>query len=219
VLETAIVGLIGPNGAGKTTLMDAICGFVATSGTVCFAGRPIEGMMPHQRARLGIGRTFQAMELWEDLSVSENIVAGLAAARHRHSSRDQLDRTIDLLGLQSLRDRPVRELSRGQRQLVSIGRALIGQPRLLVLDEPAGGLDTSESAWRAERLRVVRASGVTILLIDHDMSLVLGFCDQIQVMDFGAVIASGSPSEIRSDPAVVKAYLGSMHAEELGAVP
>jgi len=120
-----------------------------------------------------------------------------------------------LLALSEVRDRPAGTLSQGQRQLVSIGRALAGAPEVLLLDEPAGGLDTSESHWLGKRLRNIRDSGVTILLVDHDMSLVLGLCDQIHVLDFGRVIAFGTPAEIRADRRVAEAYLGSTHAEEV----
>ena len=118
----------------------------------------------------------------------------------------------------SQRDEAVRELSQGQRQLVSVARALVGRPRLLLLDEPAGGLDTVESAWLSDRLRDVRATGTTILLIDHDMSLVLGLCDLIHVMDFGRLIASGSPSDVRADRGVTEAYLGTTHAEPVASL-
>ncbi|KJE23316.1 amino acid/amide ABC transporter membrane protein 1 [Frankia torreyi] len=216
--EGAIVGLIGPNGAGKTTLMDAISGFVSCSGSVELAGTPVERLAPHERVRAGLGRTFQAIELYEDLSVAENVSVGTTALRGRGGGahRDVED-TLALLGLAGVRDRPAGELSQGQRQLISIARALAGNPRVLLLDEPAGGLDTTESQWLGERLRDIRDSGVTILLIDHDMSLVLGLCDRIEVINFGSVIASGSPAEIRSDRRVAAAYLGSTHAEDVPA--
>jgi ABC-type branched-subunit amino acid transport system ATPase component len=218
----AIVGVIGPNGAGKTTLIDAISGFAAHTGDVLVSGESIESLPPHARIRAGLGRTFQAIELYDDLSVSENVEVGLTAALHRGEHRlkhaeeaERLDRVFGLLGLSEVRDRPAGALSQGQRQLVSIGRALVGAPEVLLLDEPAGGLDTSESHWLGERLRNIRDSGVTILLVDHDMSLVLGLCDQIHVLDFGQVIAFGTPAEIRADRRVAEAYLGSTHAEEV----
>ncbi len=122
--------------------------------------------------------------------------------------------TLGLLGLADVAELPVAELSQGRRQLVSIARALIGNPRVLLLDEPAGGLDSRESQWLGERLRNIRDNGVTILLIDHDMHLVLNLCDDIYVLNFGEVIAHGSPSEVRADPRVTQAYLGSAHAEQ-----
>jgi ABC-type branched-subunit amino acid transport system ATPase component len=218
----AIVGVIGPNGAGKTTLIDAISGFATHTGDVLISGKSIDSLPPHARIRAGLGRTFQAIELYEDLSVLENVEVGLTAALHRGEHRlrhadeaERLDRVFGLLGLSEVRDRPAGSLSQGQRQLVSIGRALVGEPEVLLLDEPAGGLDTGESHWLGERLRNIRDSGVTILLVDHDMSLVLGLCDQIHVLDFGKVIAFGTPTEIRADRRVAEAYLGSTHAEEV----
>ncbi|WP_261554374.1 branched-chain amino acid ABC transporter permease/ATP-binding protein [Frankia tisae] len=216
--EGAIVGLIGPNGAGKTTLMDAISGFVSCAGSVELAGTPVERLAPHARVRAGLGRTFQAIELYEDLSVAENVSVGTTALRGRgDGAHRDVEATLELLGLAGVRDRPAGELSQGQRQLISIARALAGDPRVLLLDEPAGGLDTTESQWLGERLRDIRDSGVTILLIDHDMSLVLGLCDHIEVINFGSVIASGPPAQIRSDRRVAAAYLGSTHAEDVPA--
>ena len=217
VPDGMIVGLIGPNGAGKTTTMDALCGFTAYRGRVALADDVLDGLAPHKRAGLGLGRTFQGMDLYEDLTVAENVVLGEYTHRRsrlRGHEWDAVDEVLDNLGLLPLRDHAVRELSQGQRQLVSVGRALVGRPRLLLLDEPAGGLDTSESGWLAERLREVRNVGTTILLIDHDMSLVLGLCDLIHVIDFGRLIASGPPDAIRADRRVSEAYLGATHSGE-----
>jgi sulfate-transporting ATPase len=207
-----IVGLIGPNGAGKTTTMDALGGFTKCGGSVSVDGHPLTGLPPHRRAALGLGRTFQGLDLYEDLSVDENVVVGQHLARE--PSDEAITAVLGSLGLLPLRERSIGQLSQGQRQLVSIARALTGEPRLLLLDEPAAGLDTAESAWLSDRLRAVRDSGMTILLIDHDMSLVLGLCDEIHVLDFGVLIASGTPDEIRSDPRVAEAYLGVSHDKE-----
>ncbi|MBX6391823.1 MAG: ABC transporter ATP-binding protein, partial [Frankia sp.] len=204
-----IVGVIGPNGAGKTTLMDATCGFASATGAVELGERRLESLPPHRRARLGLARTFQGVDLYDGLTVDENIMAGQYAARPGAPSRDEL---LDWLGLTELRDRGVGELSQGQRQLVSIARALASGPDVLLLDEPAAGLDPTESAWLAERLRAVSGRGVTIVLVDHDMHFVLGLCDTIHVLDFGRQIASGAPEQIRSDPKVAQAYLGTTHA-------
>jgi ABC-type branched-subunit amino acid transport system ATPase component/branched-subunit amino acid ABC-type transport system permease component len=209
VPEGAIVGLIGPNGAGKTSLIDAISGFAPSAGGILLDRQQLGALRPHQRARAGLGRTFQAMELWEDLTVEENV--GVHSGSHGDTAAD-LDRTLALLGLDPLRSRATSELSQGQRQLVSVARALVGGPRLLVLDEPAAGLDSNESLWLGERLRDIRDGGVTILLIDHDMGLVLSLCDEVQVLDFGRLIAGGPPSVARLDPAVASAYLGATHA-------
>jgi ABC-type branched-subunit amino acid transport system ATPase component len=212
VAAGSIVGLIGPNGAGKTTLIDAISGFAPARGQIVLGGVPIEHKPPHKRTRAGLGRTFQAIELYDDLTVAENVAVGQAALTGRTSASDQLVRALDLLGISELRDTPAGELSQGRRQLVSIARALVGEPSTLVLDEPAGGLDSTESQWLGERLREIRDSGVSILICDHDMELVLSLCDQIAVLNFGVIISSGTPSEVRADPAVASAYLGRTHA-------
>ncbi len=213
VPEGAIVGLIGPNGAGKTTTIDALTGFAEASGVIELDGKDLPSK-PHQRVKLGLSRTFQAIELYEDLSVQENLEVGLASGRQGfgHSAKKSLDDTCEVLRLNNLRDRPASDLSQGQRQLVSIGRALVAQPRVLLLDEPAAGLDTSESEWLGERLRDVRDGGVTILMVDHDVNLVLALCDYIVVLDFGRVIASGPPAAIRNDKRVIEAYLGTSAA-------
>jgi ABC-type branched-subunit amino acid transport system ATPase component/branched-subunit amino acid ABC-type transport system permease component len=209
-----IVGLIGPNGAGKTTAIDAVSGFARAGGTIGLGGVELTALRPHERIRAGLGRTFQAIELYEDLSVRENVTVGLTASTGRRdgNGEDDLAHTLDLLGLTDVADRAAGELSQGQRQLVSIARALAGRPQVLLLDEPAGGLDTTESQWLAQQLRVVRDSGVTILMVEHDMSLVLSLCDEIHVLNFGKVIAHGTPAQIRANPAVAEAYLGSTHA-------
>ncbi|MCW3013483.1 MAG: branched-chain amino acid transporter ATPase/permease [Solirubrobacterales bacterium] len=213
-----IVGLIGPNGAGKTTLIDGISGFVRCRGSVTFDGRCLDDLRPFQRIRSGLGRTFQGVELYEDLSVEDNVLVGEEAARHggdhvagEPMGADGRERHFATLGLTAVRDRPARELSPGRRQLVSIARALAGRPRLILLDEPAGGLDSTESLWLAERLERVREAGTSILLVDHDMSLVMGLCDRIYVLDVGSVIACGTPAQIAEDRGVSAAYLGSTH--------
>ena len=205
----AIAGLIGPNGAGKTSLIDAISGFAAMSGDVLFAGKPISHLKPHQRVLHGMGRTFQGIDLYNDLSVEENVSVG---DQTRRRGGRNLSGLFALLGLSEFRARPVSELSHGQRQLVSIARALAGSPALLLLDEPAAGLDSRESEWLAERLRDIRASGVSMLLVDHDMNLMLGLCDVIYVLNFGSLIAFGTPTEVRANEQVIGAYLGATHA-------
>jgi ABC-type branched-subunit amino acid transport system ATPase component len=209
VPEGQIVGLIGPNGAGKTTTIDALCGFHSCEGTVLLQGRDIGGCSPHVRASLGLARTFQLAGVSDDLTVAENVQVG----QHRSSGNDAavLDRILSDLGLTDMRELLVSVLSQGQRQLVSVARALAGEPKLLLLDEPAAGLDSTESQWLAERLRAVRDTGVTILLVDHDMSLVLNLCDSIDVLDFGALIAQGTPDDIRHNDVVSTAYLGATH--------
>lgn len=209
VPEGAIVGLIGPNGAGKTTLLDAISGFTDASGTVVLGGTDVSSLAPYRRARAGIGRTFQSLDLYDDLTVAENVVVGTVALDDGEDPDAITDEVLELLGLEHLADHPVAELPQGTRQLVSIGRALAGRPKLLLLDEPAAGLDTNESRWLGARLRDISDSGVSILLVDHDMHLVLELCDELRVLDFGALIASGPPEAIRVDSAVRAAYLGT----------
>jgi len=219
-----IVGVIGPNGAGKTTLIDALNGFAPCTGSVRFDGRLLDGRKPHQRARLGLARTFQGLELWEDLSVEDNIRVGQVAhggsRTIRDGQREALERLLTTLTLEPVRHTAARELSQGQRQLVSIARSLASQPELVLLDEPAGGLDSMESQWLAGRLRTIRESGITIIVIDHDMGFMLNVCDEIHVLDLGELIASGTPDQIRRNPRVAEAYLGpaeSEHGSEHGA--
>ena len=209
VEEGQIVGLIGPNGVGKTTTIDALCGFHDYEGGVALSGHDVAGYSPHRRAALGLARTFQLAGVSDDLTVEENVQVG----QHRATAHDPdaLTRILDELGLVEMRDLQVSMLSQGQRQLVSVARALAGEPRLLLLDEPAAGLDSTESLWLADRLRAVRDTGVTILLVDHDMSLVLNLCDSIDVLDFGALIATGAPEQIRANELVSTAYLGATH--------
>jgi ABC-type branched-subunit amino acid transport system ATPase component/branched-subunit amino acid ABC-type transport system permease component len=213
VPEGQIVGLIGPNGAGKTTTIDALCGFHGCEGSVLLDGRDIGGCSPHVRASLGLARTFQLAGVSDDLTVAENVQVGQQRSKGNDAA-EALDRILSDLGLADMRELQVSVLSQGQRQLVSVARALAGEPRLLLLDEPAAGLDSTESLWLAERLRAVRDSGVTILLVDHDMSLVLNLCDTIDVLDFGALIAHGTPDEIRHNDVVSTAYLGATHQRQ-----
>jgi sulfate-transporting ATPase len=208
-----IVGLIGPNGAGKTSVIDAITGFAPATGTIELAGRHIEGLAPHARVRAGLGRTFQQLELYDDLSVEENVSVAAFGGR-RDNRREAVARALDNVGISALADRPAGELSQGERQLVSIARACVAEPSALLLDEPAAGLDTKESAWLGERIRDLSSSGTAILLVDHDVALVLRVCDHVYVLDFGTVIAEGPPDTIRSNRAVADAYLGAMHDAE-----
>ncbi|MBN2621856.1 MAG: ATP-binding cassette domain-containing protein, partial [Acidimicrobiales bacterium] len=208
-----IVGLIGPNGAGKTSVIDAVTGFAGATGSVGLAGRRIDALAPHARVRAGLARTFQSLELYDDLSVEENV--SVAALGRRHAERRAaVERALDNVGIAALRDRPAGELSQGERQLVSIARACVAEPRVLLLDEPAAGLDSEESTWLGERIRAICSSGTSMLLVDHDVNLVLNVCDHVYVLDFGAVIAEGPPDAIRSNRAVADAYLGTMHDTE-----
>jgi ABC-type branched-subunit amino acid transport system ATPase component/branched-subunit amino acid ABC-type transport system permease component len=208
-----IVGLIGPNGAGKTSVIDAVSGFAPATGTVELAGRSLDGLAPHARVRAGLARTFQQLELYDDLSVEENVSVAAFGGRATHR-REAVSRALASVGILALRDRPAGGLSQGERQLVSIARACAADPAVLLLDEPAAALDTSESAWLGERIRELRSSGTAVLLVDHDVGLVLSVCDHVYVLDFGEVIAQGPPDAIRADRAVAEAYLGQMHDAE-----
>ncbi len=215
-----LVGLIGPNGAGKTTLIDAVSGFVPSMGRVVFDGHELSALPPHRRATMGLGRTWQSLELFDDLTVDENLLVATERPRvgsllldlvapRRRRNRDGVDFALDVLGIGHLAGRMPGEISQGQRKLVSAARALAARPALLCMDEPAAGLDTAESTELGGRLRDIVAAGTSVLLVDHDMGLVLGICDRVYVIEFGRVIASGTPTEIQRNQAVIDAYLGS----------
>jgi ABC-type branched-subunit amino acid transport system ATPase component/ABC-type branched-subunit amino acid transport system permease subunit len=208
-----IVGLIGPNGAGKTSVIDAVTGFARAEGSVELGGRRLDRLAPHARVRAGLARTFQSLELYDDLSVQENVSVAATGGRQAQR-RAKVARALASVGIAGLADRPAGELSQGERQLVSIARACVAEPAVLLLDEPAAGLDSEESAWLGDRIRSIGTSGTGLLLVDHDVNLVLGVCDHVYVLDFGKVIAEGPPDAIRADRAVAAAYLGTMHDAE-----
>jgi branched-chain amino acid transport system ATP-binding protein len=204
-----LVGLIGPNGAGKTTFIDAISGFVRSQGRIELDGRDLTPLPPHARSRRGLARTWQSIELFDDLTVRENltVVSGTRAAEDALAS----------LGLEGLADAMPSELSQAQRKLVGLGRALATEPRLLCVDEPAAGLDVTESQQLGRRLREMVDGGMAMLLVDHDMGLVLGISDHVVALEFGQVIAEGPPEVVRGNPTVITAYLGSAAADVAGA--
>jgi branched-chain amino acid transport system ATP-binding protein len=213
-----LVGLIGPNGAGKTTFIDAVTGFAQYDGQVELDGADLTGLPPHARARRGLARTWQSIELFDGLTVAENIAvadsprSGWATLRETFRRptglSGDIEKTLALLELEARVDTQAGDLSQGERKLVGVARALAGRPRIVCLDEPAAGLDSDESAQLGKRLRTVVEAGTGMLLIDHDMALVLEVSDTVVVLDFGKVIASGPPSVVRNDQRVIAAYLG-----------
>lgn len=204
-----VVGLIGPNGAGKTTFIDAVSGFVRASGSIRFNGTDVDALPAHRRAGAGLVRTWQSVELFEDLTVLENLRAAGARTTRWLGHPLEPAEALRRVGLGDVLGRVPTELSNGDRKLVGIARALMCDPLVLLADEPAAGLDTGESEALGRRLRSLVDDGLSVLLVDHDMNLVLNVCDVIYVIDFGRIIASGTPSTIRTDPNVVAAYLGS----------
>ena len=224
VARGELVGLIGPNGAGKTTLFNCVAGAIArTQGEVEFQGRSIAGLDPGRIARLGVARTYQNLRIFPDITVFDNVSAG-AIGRLGISllgtlipqlgrKRDEAIAEAALAALErfdllEFADQPAGNLAYGQKKQLEIARALALQPTLLLLDEPAAGLNDTETGELASRLRGLRDAGLTILLVEHDMPMVMRICDRIVVLDSGRKIAEGAPAAIRADAAVRTAYLG-----------
>jgi len=210
-----VTGLIGPNGAGKTTMFNVISGLqTPDSGSVVLDGTDLTRLSPTKRARRGLARTFQRLELFTMLTVRENI--RVAADIHRSWSRSKIDaaaqveQIIERVGLGEVADQLVTAVPTGQARLVELGRALACEPQVLLLDEPAAGQNASETERFAGLLRELAADGVAVVLVEHDVKLVVGVCDVINVLDFGRVLAVGNPAEIQANPAVREAYLGVM---------
>jgi branched-chain amino acid transport system ATP-binding protein len=226
VPEGAIVAVIGPNGAGKTTMFNIVTGFRRpTAGRVCFGDRDLTRLRPHQVAACGLVRTFQLVRLFHRMTTLENVLVGFhmktrggvasavfgpawlraQEAEIRHRAADLLE----LVGLAHQRDALAANLTYGQQRLLEVARALAAAPVLLMLDEPAAGLNAIETRELSRLIARVRERGVTVLFIEHDMNLVMDIADEIHVLDFGRLIASGAPREIQRHPAVIEAYLGS----------
>jgi len=220
-----VVGLIGPNGAGKTTLLNLITGvYTPSRGEVRFAGKPIGGAAPYQRARGGIARTFQNIRLFKGMTVTEHVRVALdgreptwrcLSSFRRRADAEQttllgtIPETLAALGLWEDRDRLASELSYGAQRRLEIARALALQPRLLLLDEPAAGMNDRETMEVAELIRDLSGRGLSVLLIEHNMPFVGRTCEVVTVINFGKHLMSGTPKEIRQDPRVLEAYLGA----------
>lgn len=225
VYRDQIKALIGPNGAGKTTLFNIVSGsYRPTKGCVLYAGVDVGGKAPHHICRMGVGRTFQHSLVFDDMSVLENVTVGrysrtgaglLSAAltlpRHRREEAETFKAAHEALrrvGLDHLAGEPAENLPMGERHLLEIARALASGPQLLLLDEPAAGLNDEETRRLADTVRKIRDEGVTVLLVEHDMTFVMEISDEVVVLDYGRKIAEGPPLMIRNNEEVIKAYLG-----------
>jgi neutral amino acid transport system ATP-binding protein len=217
VEQGTITGLIGPNGSGKTTLFNVITGYEKVdAGTVRLSDQPITNARPDKVFRLGIGRTFQLTRIFPRLTVMENMhVAaqreGIKAILSRWSTTHEQKRALELLdfvGLTQIKDMPVANLSYGQKKLLEFAFVLIAEPQVILLDEPAGGINPTLINQLAERIRTLNKNGVTFLVVEHNMEYVMGLCSTVMVLHRGTKIAEGSPQEVRNNPAVLEAYLG-----------
>jgi branched-chain amino acid transport system ATP-binding protein len=205
----AVTGLIGPNGAGKTTLWNVITGLQrADAGRVLLDGEDISSLRAHERARLGIARTFQRLEMFGSLSVRDNLLVAAEAA-HVDAPLDVVDALLGRVGLSRLAGARGADLPTGTARLVELGRALAGRPKVLLLDEPSSGLNDEESDRFGDLLLELADEGLAVLLVEHDVELVMRVCSYIHVLDFGRIIARGTPAEVRADEAVQAAYLGA----------
>jgi ABC-type branched-subunit amino acid transport system ATPase component len=207
----SVMGLIGPNGAGKTTFIDAVTGFVPASGVVTLDDRVLDDLPAHRRVRSGLVRTFQSGGLFSELTLVENltVVAHGHSRRHRHEA----EALLDTFGLGDVMDERPTDLSHGRQRLAGLARALFQQPAIVLLDEPAAGLDSNETEGLIEPIKRLAAEGVGVLLIDHDVDFVARTCSAVSALDFGQIVAHGSPSEVLESDAVRRAYLGDVGGE------
>jgi branched-chain amino acid transport system ATP-binding protein len=215
-----VTGLIGPNGAGKTTLFNVITGLQEpTRGRIAIDGNDVTGARAHKRARMGVGRTFQRLEIFGSLTARENVLVAAEIkrrwSRDRSNARQVAEEIIDLVGIRGFADEICDNLPTGRARLVELARALATRPRLLLLDEPGSGLDTTETEAFGDLLIRLAADGLAVLLVEHDVELVMRVCERIHVLDFGRLIATGTAEEIQRDPRVQAAYLG----EDTAAAP